>query len=51
MPLTEAAHSTYGKALSEGLGNKSFLATLEILEKAAEVVVPTRDLGRGEERL
>ena len=35
MPVTAAAHATYARALAEGLGPKSFLATLLTIEDQA----------------
>ncbi len=40
MPVTEAAHATYARALAAGLGRKSFLATLLAIEEAAGAEVP-----------
>ncbi len=51
MPLTAAAHATYQQALDAGLGDKSFIATLETLEAAADIDVPIRHLDRGRDRL
>jgi 3-hydroxyisobutyrate dehydrogenase len=51
MPLTAAAHQTYRHALDAGLGDKSFIATLQTLETAAHVAVPIRQLDRGRDRL
>jgi 3-hydroxyisobutyrate dehydrogenase len=51
MPLTAAAHQTYRQALDAGLGDKSFIATLQTLETAAQVAVPIRQLDRGRDRL
>ena len=51
MPLTAAAHETYRQALDAGLGDKSFIATFQALETAAQVAVPIRQLDRGRDRL
>ena len=51
MPVTSAAHQTYLRALAAGLGAKSFLATLEALEAAANTVVPKVDIARGTDRV
>jgi 3-hydroxyisobutyrate dehydrogenase-like beta-hydroxyacid dehydrogenase len=51
MPTTAAAHQTYLRAVANGLGEKSFLATLEALEAAAGVTVPTVDIDEGQSRL
>ena len=51
LPLTAAAHDTYRQALEAGLGEKSFLATFQALETAAQVEVPVRQLDRGRDRL
>jgi 3-hydroxyisobutyrate dehydrogenase-like beta-hydroxyacid dehydrogenase len=40
MPVTEAAHATYARALAMGLGGKLFAATLLAIEDAAGVEVP-----------
>jgi 3-hydroxyisobutyrate dehydrogenase-like beta-hydroxyacid dehydrogenase len=48
MPATSAAHQTYLRAVAAGLGGKSYMATLEALEAAANVTVPQADLGGGE---
>ena len=41
MPVANAAHQTYLRALSAGLGEQSFLATLQALEAAAGHELPT----------
>ena len=51
MPTTAAAHQTYLRAVANGLGEKSFLATLEALEAAAGVTVPTVEIDEGQSRL
>ncbi len=51
MPVTAAAHQTYLAALAAGLGEKSFVATLEALEAAAATSVPKRDVAEGGRRL
>ena len=51
MPVTSAAHLTYLRALAAGLGQKSFLATLEALEAGANVHVPLVEDAGGGERL
>jgi 3-hydroxyisobutyrate dehydrogenase-like beta-hydroxyacid dehydrogenase len=40
MPVIEAAHATYARALAMGLGPKLFAATLLAVEEAAGVEVP-----------
>jgi 3-hydroxyisobutyrate dehydrogenase-like beta-hydroxyacid dehydrogenase len=40
MPVANAAHQTYLRALSAGLGEQSFLATLQALEAAAGSEIP-----------
>jgi 3-hydroxyisobutyrate dehydrogenase len=40
MPVTQAAHETYARALAMGLGPKLFAATLLAIEDAAGVTVP-----------
>lgn len=40
MPVTEAAHGVYEDALSNGLGNEDFFATVKVLEAAAGVELP-----------
>ncbi len=45
MPVTEAAHGVYARALAAGRGASSFLTTLETLEEQAGVRVPP--LARG----
>ncbi len=47
MPVANAAHQTYLRALSAGLGEQSFLATLEALEAAAGIELPTIQLEGG----
>ncbi len=47
MPVANAAHQTYLRALSAGLGEQSFLATLEALEAAAGAEIPTIELEGG----
>ena len=47
MPVANAAHQTYLRALSAGLGEQSFLATLEALEAAAGTEIPTVQLDSG----
>jgi len=51
MPVTAAAHQTYLRALAAGLGEKSFMATLEALEAGANTRVPETQVDRGSERL
>jgi 3-hydroxyisobutyrate dehydrogenase len=51
MPVTSAAHQTYLRAVANGLGEKSFMATLEALEASAGVTVPQVDLDEGQARL
>jgi len=40
MPLTEAAHGVYAKALAQGFGNEDFFATVKVLEAAAGTTLP-----------
>jgi 3-hydroxyisobutyrate dehydrogenase-like beta-hydroxyacid dehydrogenase len=40
MPVIEAAHAHYARALELGLGSKLFAATLLAIEQAADVEVP-----------
>jgi 3-hydroxyisobutyrate dehydrogenase-like beta-hydroxyacid dehydrogenase len=40
MPMIEAAHATYARALAMGLGPKLFAATLLAIEDAADVELP-----------
>ena len=47
MPVANAAHQTYLRALSAGLGEQSFLATLQALEAAAGTEIPTVQLDSG----
>ena len=51
MPVTNAAHQTYLRALSAGLGEQSFLATLEALEAAAATKVPELQIGESRKAL
>jgi 3-hydroxyisobutyrate dehydrogenase-like beta-hydroxyacid dehydrogenase len=51
MPLTTAAHQTYIRALAAGLGDLSFMATLEALEAGANTSVPLTHIERGSDRL
>ncbi len=51
MPVTAAAQQTYLRALAAGLGEKSFIATLEALETGAGVDVPQRHIDRGHDYL
>ncbi|MFN0147599.1 MAG: NAD(P)-dependent oxidoreductase [Dehalococcoidia bacterium] len=51
MPVTSAAHQTYLRALAAGLGDKSFMATLEALEAGANVEVPKVEIERGGDRV
>ena len=51
MPVANAAHQTYLRALSAGLGEQSFLATLQALEAAADSEIPTIQLPGGRESL
>jgi 3-hydroxyisobutyrate dehydrogenase-like beta-hydroxyacid dehydrogenase len=43
MPVIEAAHATYARALAMGLGPKLFAATLLAVEDAAGVAIPPLD--------
>ena len=47
MPVANAAHQTYLRALSAGLGEQSFLATLQAIEAAAGHEVPTIQIEGG----
>ncbi|MCY3922493.1 MAG: NAD(P)-dependent oxidoreductase [Chloroflexi bacterium] len=47
MPVANAAHQTYLRALSAGLGEQSFLATLQALEAAAGTEIPTIQIEGG----
>jgi len=47
MPVANAAHQTYLRALSAGLGDQSFLATLQALEAAAGTEIPTIQIQGG----
>ena len=47
MPIANAAHQTYLRALSAGLGEQSFLATLQALEAAAGHELPTVQIEGG----
>ncbi len=47
MPVANAAHQTYLRALSAGLGEQSFLATLQALEAAAGTEIPTIQIQGG----
>ena len=40
MPMTEAAHGVYTKALEAGFGKDDFFATVKVLETAAGIEVP-----------
>jgi 3-hydroxyisobutyrate dehydrogenase len=51
MPMTSAAQQTYLRALAAGLGEKSFMATLEALEAGAGVNVPLTQIDRGGEAI
>ena len=51
MPVANAAHQTYLRALSAGLGEQSFLATLEALEAAAGTELPTIQISGGRDSL
>lgn len=51
MPVTSAAHQTYLRAVAQGLGDQSFLATLEALEAGAQTHVPQTEVAGGESRL
>lgn len=47
MPVANAAHQTYLRALSAGLGEQSFLATLQAIEVAAGTEIPTIQIEGG----
>ena len=47
MPVANAAHQTYLRALSSGHGEQSFLATLQALEAAAGHEIPTIQIDGG----
>ncbi len=47
MPVANAAHQTYLRALSAGLGEQSFLATLQAIEAAAGTEIPTIQIEGG----
>ncbi|MCY3572373.1 MAG: NAD(P)-dependent oxidoreductase [Chloroflexi bacterium] len=47
MPVANAAHQTYLRALSAGLGEQSFLATLQAIEAAAGHEIPTIQIEGG----
>ena len=47
MPVANAAHQTYLRALSADLGEQSFLATLQALEAAAGAEIPTIQIEGG----
>ena len=47
MPVASAAHQTYLRALSAGLGEQSFLATLQAIEAAAGTEIPTIQIEGG----
>ena len=47
MPVANAAHQTYLRALSAGLGEQSFLATLRAIETAAGSEIPTIQIEGG----
>ena len=47
MPVANAAHQTYLRALAAGLGELSFLATLEALEAGANTKIPEVQLDAG----
>ena len=51
MPVTNAAHQTYLRALAADLGELSFLATLQALEAGAGVEVPEVQVGEGRSAL
>ena len=51
MPVTNAAHQTYLRALAADLGELSFLATLQALEAGAGVEVPEVQIGEGRSAL
>lgn len=44
MPVANAAHQTYLRALAAGLGEKSFLATMEALETGAGTEIPLTEI-------
>ena len=47
MPVANAAHQTYLRALAAGLGELSFLATLEALEAGANTKIPEVQIDAG----
>ena len=47
MPVANAAHQTYLRALAAGLGELSFLATLEALEAGANTKIPEVQINAG----
>ena len=47
MPVASAAHQTYLRALSAGLGEQSFLGTLQAIEAAAGTEIPTIQIEGG----
>ena len=47
MPVANAAHQTYLKALSAGLGEQSFLATMQAIEASAGTEIPTIQIEGG----
>ncbi len=51
MPVANAAHQTYLRALSADLGEQSFLATLQALEAAAGSEIPTIQIEGGRDSL
>ena len=51
MPVANAAHQTYLRALAAGLGELSFLATLEALEAGANTKVPEVQINAGQASL
>lgn len=51
MPVANAAHQTYLRALSAGHGEQSFLATLRALEAAAGTEIPTIQIEGGRSSL
>ncbi len=51
MPVANAAHQTYLRALSQGLGEQSFLATLSALEAAAGHEIPEVQITGGRSSL
>ena len=51
MPVTNAAHQTYLRALAAGHGEQSFLATLQALEAGAGAKVPEVQIGEGRSAL